>query len=63
MATFVKERRTNFCLCSKKKQLVLVEKMKMQDENTKMMSRYSLNLDNMMKLVGEFSIIDQKMYS
>jgi hypothetical protein len=35
----------------------------MLDENTKMMSRYSLNLDNMMKLVGEFSIIDQKMYS
>jgi hypothetical protein len=40
---------------------VLVEKMKIQQENTKMMPRYSLNLDKLMYFIEEFSIIDQKL--
>jgi hypothetical protein len=40
---------------------ILVEKMKIQQENTKMMPRYSLNLDNLMYFIEEFSIIDQKL--
>jgi hypothetical protein len=51
---FCKERRTNFQLCLKKKQHVLVENMKILQENTKMMHRYSFYLNNMMYLAGNF---------
>ena len=51
MAAFVEEPRNNFRLCLKKKRHVFVDKMKMLQENTKMMHRYSLNVNNMMYLV------------
>jgi hypothetical protein len=38
---------------------ILVDKMKIQQEKTKMMPRYSLNLDNLMYFVEKFNIIDQ----
>jgi hypothetical protein len=40
---------------------VLGDKMKVLQEKTKMMPRYSLNLGNLMYFVEKFSIIDQKL--
>ncbi len=54
MATFVRAATTAatcdpiFIFVERKKQHVFVAKMKLLEENTKMMHRYSLSLNNMM---------------
>ena len=48
MAAFGEGVASQFLSLFKEKQHVFVEQMKILQENTKMMHRYSLNLDNMM---------------